>query len=192
MGVKENPGERFELMSRFREMYRSKRFEHEEFDLSRGYLQTTLSDKDRMPLEFFVEYNNNWWFAIVTGVEVPSIAYDPESDSGMIVLEIAYGNDILRAAQHVRFGDRTIDWIRTYASPAFFTRPNPLVELDAHGNAIWLETGYDLANSTTAALGFLETPRGRSFAEHEVTGPAVQRIRSNLADLAARLSGSDK
>lgn len=179
-----------DLMSRFREMYRARHLEHAGFDTAEGYLQTALSDKDRMPLEFFIEYNNAWWFAIVSAVEVPSIAYDAESDSAVIVLDISYGADVLRAVQHVHFGDREINRIRTYASPTFFAKPSPLVERDSHGNAIWLETGYDLATSTDAALGFLETPRGRSFAEHDVTGPAVERIRANLAGLRKRLAGS--
>jgi hypothetical protein len=46
-----------------------------------------------MPLRFFVEYNNVWWFEIVTAVEVPTPAYDPASESGFIIsvwLETGY------------------------------------------------------------------------------------------------------
>src|SRR6476620_8280996 len=76
---------RRELLLRFRAMYQAKHFELYLFDLDDGYLQTTLSDEDRMPLRFFVEYNNAWWFAIISGVSVPAIAYDEESDSGSIL-----------------------------------------------------------------------------------------------------------
>ena len=100
---------RRELLLRFRAMYQAKHFELYLFDRDDGYLQTTLSDEDRMPLRFFVEYNNAWWFAIISGVSVPAIAYDEESDSGSIVLDISYGDDILRAMQHVHFGDGTIN-----------------------------------------------------------------------------------
>jgi hypothetical protein len=64
---------RRELLLRFRAMYQAKLFELYLFDLDDGYLQTTLSDEDRMPLRFFVEYNNAWWFAIISGVSVPAI-----------------------------------------------------------------------------------------------------------------------
>ncbi len=56
-------------MGRFAEMYRARHFDPAGFDLDAGYLQTTLSDDARMPLRFFVEYNNVWWFEIVTAVE---------------------------------------------------------------------------------------------------------------------------
>jgi hypothetical protein len=177
---------RLELLARFREMYRTRHFDLKLFDHADGYLQTTLSDEDRMPLRFFVEYNNAWWFAIITAVVVPSIGYDEESDSGSIVLDISYGDDTLRAMQHVHFKDRTIKMIRTYASPAFFARPNPLVQLDRHGNSIWLETGYDLETSRAAAEVFLDSPRGLSFASHHVTAPAIARIRTNLTELRRR------
>ena len=81
-------------------------------------------------------------------IEVPIAAYDAASDSGFIVLDISYGPDLLRAAQHVGFAGDRIQRIRTYASSTFFLTPSPLVELDRHGNAVWLETGYDLAAST--------------------------------------------
>ena len=41
---------RRELLVRFRAMYQAKHFELYLFDLEDGYLQTTLSDEDRMPL----------------------------------------------------------------------------------------------------------------------------------------------
>ena len=177
---------RRELLLRFRAMYQAKHFELYLFDLDVGYLQTTLSDEDRMPLRFFVEYNNAWWFAIISGVSVPAIAYDEESDSGSIVLDISYGDDILRAMQHVHFGDGTINRLHTYASPVFFTRPNPLVVLDAHGNAMWLDTGYGLDASRRAAEVFLTTPKGLHFTNHQATKDAVARIKANLAAFAER------
>jgi hypothetical protein len=174
-------------MGQFAAMYRTRHFDADLFDVDGGYLQTTLSDEARMPLRFFVEYNNVWWFEIVTAVDVPTAAYDPVSDTGFIVLDISYDTDLLRAAQHVHFAGDRIQRIRTYASSTFFAMPSPLVELDRHGNAVWLETGYDLAASTQAAQVFLRTPRGRAFASAEPTAAAVARIERNLAHLRDRL-----
>jgi hypothetical protein len=180
------PNARIACMQAFAEMYRAKHLDLDGFDED-GYLQTTLSDEERMPLEFFVEYNNAWWFEIVSGVVVPHVAYDPDSDTGSIVLDIDYAGDTLRAMQHVSFGAERINRIRTYASGTFFLGANPLVRLDRSGNAVWLETGYDLASSLRAALAFLDTPRGRAFAADDPTAHPVARIRANLAELAARL-----
>lgn len=173
-------------MERFAAMYRARKFEADAFDLDGGYLQTTLSDDARMPLRFFVEYNNSWWFEIVTAVEVPTAAYDEASQSGFIVLDIHYDEALLRAAQHVRFDGGKIARIRTYASSTFFSTPTPLVELDRHGNSVWLETGYDLATSTAAARVFLRSPAGRDFAASEPTAGPVARIEANLDDLNGR------
>lgn len=182
------PSDRIALMQAFADMYRGKRFDRDGFDED-GYLQTTLSDDDQMPLEFFVEYNNAWWFEIISGVEVPHVAYDPDSDSGSIVLDIDYAGDTLRAMQHVGFGPDRINRIRTYASGSFFLGANPLVRLDGYGNAVWLETGYDLTASLRAALVFLDTPKGRAFAAEDPTAQPITRIRANLAELEARLPG---
>ncbi|MFF2051157.1 hypothetical protein ACFVU2_06095 [Leifsonia sp. NPDC058194] len=175
-------------MDRFAEMYRARHFDVGLFELERGYLQTTLSDDARMPLRFFVEYNNAWWFEIITAVEVPTAAYDPASGSGFIVLDIHYDDDVLRAAQHVHFDGEKISRIRTYASSTFFSTPTQRVRLDQQGNAIWLETGYDLAASTSEARRFLSSAVGREFARSEPTAGAVARIEANLTDLDARLS----
>jgi hypothetical protein len=175
-------------MERFAAMYRARRFDLGAFELDDGYLQTTLSDDSRMPLRFFVEYNNAWWFEIVTAVEVPTAAYDPISESGFIVLNIFYGNDVLRAAQHVHFVGEKVSRIRTYASSTFFSGQNPLVRLDRHGNAIWLETGYDLAASTAAARLFVDSSDGREFAHSEATAGVIAQIGKNLAELDARLT----
>jgi hypothetical protein len=178
-------------MERFATMYRDRHFEADGFDLDAGYLQTTLSDEARMPLRFFVEYNNAWWFEIVTAVEVPTAAYDPASESGFIVLDIHYGEELLRAAQHVHFDGERIARIRTYAAGAFFLTPTPLVELDRHGNSVWLETGYDLATSAAAAELFLGSPIGRGFAEREPTAAPIARIERNLAALKDRLDDNE-
>ena len=111
-------------------MYRARHFDADAFDLDAGYLQTTLSDDARMPLPFFVEYDDAWWFEIVTAVEVPTAAYDEASESSFIVLDIHYEDALLRAAQHVHFAGDQIEQIRTYASSTFFSTPTPLVELD--------------------------------------------------------------
>jgi hypothetical protein len=41
-----------------------------------------------------------------------------------------------------------------------------LVALDAHGNAIWLDTGYGLDASRRAAEVFLTTPKRLHFMNH--------------------------
>jgi hypothetical protein len=177
---------RLDMLRRFRKMYQDRHFELDLFDADAGYLQTTLADDNRMPLRFFVEYNNLWWFAIIDGVEVPSIGYDADTDTGSIVLDIRYGAEHLQAMQHVGFQGNRISRIKTYASGSFFSKDTPLVRLDAYGNAIWLDTGYDLKVSAEAADVFLRTPAGLRFAEQEPTRSAVMRIRNNLADLRKR------
>ena len=140
-----------------------------------------------MPLRFFVEYNNAWWFEIVTAVVVPAAGYDVESDTGFIVLDIHYQDDVLRAMQHVHFGAHSINRIRTYASSTFFSLPRPLIELDRHGNELWLESGYHLRPSAEAAREFLDSATGRGFAAAEPTATPVARIRRNLDDLLSRI-----
>src|ERR1700742_3811280 len=108
MGEESAPAARQALMEGFAEMYRGRHFDFEGFDLDGGYLQTTLSDEARMPLRVFVEYNNAWWFEIVTALEVPTAAYDPASETGFIVLDIFYADAVLRAAQHVHFDGEAI------------------------------------------------------------------------------------
>jgi hypothetical protein len=180
------PDQRISLMRAFAQSYRDRHFLPEHYDLTSGYLQTTLSDDSRMPLEFFVEYNNSWWFEIVTAVQVPSVGYDPDSDSGFIVLDIAYDTDVLRAMQHVHFGDGVINRIRTYASNTFFAGTRPLVQLDRYGNGFWLETGYHLRPSAIAAREFLASDTGQRFAASDPTAGPIQRIRRNLDDLLDR------
>ena len=177
---------RLELLRRFRKMYTDCHFDLDLFDADAGYLQTTLADANRMSLRFFVEYNNVWWFAIIDGVDVPSIGYDAETDTGSIVLDIRYGNEHLLAMQHISFDGNRISRLQTYASNTFFGRDKPLIRLDAYGNAIWLETGYDLKVSAEAAEVFLRTPTGLRFAEQDPTRAAIVRIKSNLADLRKR------
>lgn len=180
--------QRLGLMQAFAQTYRDRQFDADHYDLDGGYLQTTLSDDSRMPLRFFVEYNNAWWFEIVTAVEVPAVGYDPDSDTGFIVLDIAYDDDILCAMQHVGFGaDGRIDRIRTYASNTFFQRARPLIELDTYGNQLWLETGYHLRPSALAAMRFLDSPAGQRFAVTEATAAPMARIRRNLDQLLRRI-----
>ncbi|MGU3492952.1 hypothetical protein ACLBXM_02820 [Xanthobacteraceae bacterium A53D] len=186
MDLGELAGKRLEMLSRFRKMYVDRHFDLDLFDADTGYLKTTLADASHMSLRFFVEYNNVWWFAIIDGVEVPSIGYDAETDTGSIVLDIRYGNEHLLAMQHVHFQGDRIARLQTYASNSFFSRATPLVRLDAYGNAIWLETGYDLKVSAEAAEVFLRTPAGLAFSQTEPTSAAIGRIKSNLADLRKR------
>lgn len=186
-----DPEQRRHLMSRFRQMYVAKHLEYDGLNTDTGYLETALSDNDRMPMTFFIEYNNAWWFEVITRIDVPMISYDPDSDSATIILDIYYHDDILRAAQHVHFDGESITRIRTYAPSSFFLGRQPLIQLDFHGNAIWLETGYDLRTSTQSALGFLQTPRGRQFADDPATADVVQRITANLRGLGTRWETAD-
>jgi hypothetical protein len=179
--------QRLTLLRAFAQSYRDRHFDPAHYDLAGGFLQTTLSDDSRMPLTFFVEYNNAWWFEIVTAVEVPAVGYDADSDTGFIVLDIRYDTDTLRAMQHVHFGDAVINRIRTYASNTFFTLPRPLVELDRFGNGFWLETGYHLRPSAEAAVEFLDSGPGRDFAAAAPTAAPIERIRQNLDELLARI-----
>lgn len=174
------------LLLDFAQSYRDRQFRDEHYDLSGGFLQTTLSDDSRMPLQFFVEYNNAWWFEIVTAVVVPAVGYDPDSGTGFIVLDIEYGTDVLRAMQHVHFRDNVIHRLRTYASPTFFSRTRPLIELDRHGNRLWLESGYHLRASAEAASEFLSSESACAFASSEPTATPIARIRHNLAELLRR------
>lgn len=175
------------LIHEFAQSYRDRRFRNEHYDLAGGYLQTTLSDDSKMPLEFFVEYNNAWWFEIVTAVVVPAAGYDPDSDTGFIVLDIEYDADVLRAMQHLHFHGDVIGQIRTYASSTFFARPQPLVELDRFGNSFWLETGYRLRPSAEAAVTFLDSDDGQRMAAVEPTASPISRIRANLDELLSRI-----
>lgn len=171
------------ILQSFKEMYENKHFEKHLFDMSGGYLQTSVSsNEDNMPLNFFVEYNNMWWFSVIEKIVVPVVGYDPENDAGFIALDIYYDQDhILRASQYVKFKEDKISYIRTYASPEFFSGDDPLIKLDAYGNEIWLTTGYGLKYSAEAALLFFESPKGKSFAIHAKTEAAVKSIKENLA-----------
>ena len=171
------------LMSSFKEMYENKPFEEAFFD-EKGYLQTSVgNNNDKMPLDFFVAYNNMWWFPIIDKVVVPTTGYDPLTKTGFIVLDIYYYTKrILRAMQFVKFNKNKISYIATYASPTFWSAndDSPLVHLDSFGNEIWLTTGYSLDYSTKAALLFFESPLGKSFATSPKTEASVKTIEKQL------------
>lgn len=114
--------DRLALLARFREMYTNCHFPARLIELDSGYLQTTLADDDRMSLRFFVDDNNAWWFAIISGVSVRMITYDPQSDSGSIVLDIDYDVGILQAMQLVHFGDSLINRISDFTSGSVHIR----------------------------------------------------------------------
>lgn len=178
---------RMQLLTEFKKMYEKKQFEPYLFDLNSGYLQTVFSDQDKMPLNFFVEYNNQWWFPIPKEIIVPSISYDDETQSGAIFLDIYYNDkDILRAVQYVKFKSNKIHYIRTYTSPDFFLRNDMRIQLDKYGNDLWLKTGYDLDYSEQVALHFFDSPKGKSFAKHEITRPIVRAIKKNINDYLNR------
>jgi len=169
------------LLRAFKNMYENKHFKKEIFNTETGYLQTSISNEDKMPLNFFVEYNNMWWFSIIDKVIVPAIGYDYENDTGFIALDIYYDKThILRATQLVKFHSNKINYLRTYASPTFFSEDDPLIKLDSYGNQIWLETGYDLNYSAKAALLFFSSPVGKSFISNQKTEASVEKIEENL------------
>lgn len=174
------------ILSEFRRMYENKHFEKYLFDIKNGYLQTSISgNENKMPLNFFVEYNNMWWFAIIDKVVVPAIGYDYENNTGFIVLNIYYDKThILRGTQYITFNGNKINYIRTYGSPTFFTEnlDAPRVKLDSYGNQIWLTTGYDLTYSAKAALLFFDSPVGKSFISETKTEKSVKRIKQNLKE----------
>ena len=171
------------LMSSFKEMYENKHFKKAFFD-EKGYLKTFIgNNNDNMPLDFFVDYNNMWWFSIIDKVVVPATGYDPLTNTGFIVLDIYYDtNRILRAMQYVKFNNNKISNIYTYASPTFFSAnsDSPLVHLDSFGNEIWLTTGYSIDYSVKAALFFFESPKGKSFATSPKTKASVKTIKKQL------------
>lgn len=170
------------ILEQFKVMYEHKHLDQNLFDISDGYLQTSVSsNEEKMPLDFFCEYNNMWWFSIIDKIVVPSIGYDIDNQAGFIVLDIYYDqNHIFRGIQFVKFKDGKISYIRTYASPEFFTQNDPLVQLDRYGNEIWLTTGYDLNYSAKAAALFFESPKGQMFATNNKTRSAVKKIKKNL------------
>jgi hypothetical protein len=54
-------------------------------------------------------------------------------------------------------------------------------------NGFWLETGYDLRNSTRKAREFLDSPLASSSARMSRPAGPLGRIRANLDDLLVRL-----
>lgn len=179
--IQQSIKEHMELLHEFKNMYINKHFDKYLFDTKDGYLQTSLSNDNKMSLNYFVEYNNMWWFPIIYKVIVPAIGYDYENNTGFIVLDIYYDNNhILRGTQYIKFHGDKIVYLRTYGSPTFFSEKNPLIKLDSYGNQIWLATGYDLDYSAKAALLFFDSPIGRSFSTNSVTKEAVKKIELNL------------
>jgi hypothetical protein len=57
----DNVNAHLNVMHQFKAMYEGLHFESHLFDYD-GYLQTDLSTKDKMPLEFFVEYHSTRHF----------------------------------------------------------------------------------------------------------------------------------
>lgn len=174
------------IAQEFQKMYETKHFVSERFDPN-GFLQTDLTelghDQAKMPLPFFVDYNNAWWFEIIDGVEVPELRFDPANGEGYIQLEIRYDGDrMLHASQTFTVVDDRIVRIRTTAPPDFFTnnRDSELVDLDTYGNQIWLDPAYDFQKSVAAAQRFLASPEAAKFHSNPKTQPSLQRIQANL------------
>ena len=165
-------------------MYEAKHLEANIFDLESGYLQTSVgSNSNKMPLSYFVTYNNTWWMPIIYKIKVPSISYNPRTETGFIILNIYYDQThIFRGMQYTKFKGDKIDYIRTYASPVFFTAnsSDPKVRLDGYGNSIWLQSGYDLNYSMKAAQLFFKSPVGRNFSKNNQTKEAVKAIKENI------------
>jgi hypothetical protein len=186
----------YSLLERFKNMYINKKFDKDLFDielgissnhntLTHGFLQTVFSKNDQMPLNFFVEYNNMWWFPILDKVDVPSISYDHKTQTGAIVLDIYYDqkeSKVLRAMQYIKFDNNKITYLRTYCSESLFNDENLKLVLDKFGNDIWLHTGYDLEYSSNAALAFLDSPKGKDLSCSKVTMNIIAEIKRNLND----------
>jgi len=176
--------QRLALMNEFKAMYRHKHFSSYLFDLKNGYVQMGDSE-NKMPLNYFVRYNNMWWFSIIDKVVVPAIGYDPKTQTGFIVLNIYYDNNhVHRGMQYVKFSGSKINYIRSYASSTFFTsnQNDPLVRLDTYGNQIWHTTGNNLTYSVKASLLFLQSPVGKLFMNNPKTSKAIKKIKSNLTN----------
>ncbi|MEM8957079.1 MAG: hypothetical protein AAGC86_04605 [Pseudomonadota bacterium] len=180
-----------------RDAYQAKHFAEDIFDLDRGYLQTSVENNDdRMPLQFFVDYNNIWWFELLHSVEVYHTSIDAETGTGAIAFAVRYGDaqstvDAIHGMQFLRFDAAgRIAYIRTFANPSFWVdNPHPVVQLDALGNHIWLGTGYDLNRSVAAAMTFLDnSAEAERFRTFPGLARQMGRIRQNLDYFAAQKS----
>jgi len=169
--------------------YEAKHFPEDLFDRDSGYLQTSVENNDdRMPLQFFVDYNNIWWFPLLQKVEVYHSSLDLGSKTGAIAFSVQYGDarsvaDIVHGMQFLRFnGVGQISYIRTFANPNFWVEnPHPSVQLDAIGNHIWLGSGYRMEQCAKAAIEFLdENPEAEAFRVLDRLSPQLQQIRRNL------------
>lgn len=169
--------------------YEAKHFSEDIFDLDAGFLQTSVENNDdRMPLKFFVDYNNIWWFPLLRAVEVYHSSIDDASGSGSIAFTVQYGDarsvaDTIHGMQYLRFNEfGQISYIRTFANPSFWIdNPHPSVQLDAIGNHIWLGSGYRMDRSVQMAIEFLdESPEAATFRELDRLKPQIAQIRKNL------------
>lgn len=172
-----------EVLSEFGRQYESKHFQENIFDTNAGYLQTDVEgNDDEMPLQFFIDYNNIWWFSLLSRIEVYHTSYSESSSSGCICFDIYYGtredeSRVLRATQYVRFSTHgMIEYIRTFGSPQFWSsNPHPAVKLDALGNHVWLGSGYSMDYSTRASQLLL------------ADGPVISTLEKS-PDLAKQIS----
>ncbi|WP_328310126.1 hypothetical protein [Actinomycetospora sp. NBC_00405] len=168
----------------FAETYREKRFDPAHYELDDGHLQTTLSDDSRMPLRFFVEYDNAWWFEIVTAVDVP-----PRRRPGQR-LGLHRPRHPLRgrppAGRAARALRRIVD--QPHLRGGRVLRPITATgRARRNGNRFWPETGYHPRESALAAQAFLGGATGREFVAREPTAAPVMRIRANLDELLTQL-----
>lgn len=183
---------RINTMKKFAQMYRNKQFETNIFDTKSGYLQTSVGgNSDKMPLIFFIKYNNIWWFPILYKINVPSVGYNAKTETGFIILNIYYDpKHIFRGMQYTKFNGHKINYIRTYASPTFFenNQEDAKIKLDSYGNSIWLQTGYNLKYSARAADLFFKSPVGMKFSNDLSTKKSVQIIKYNLSKFLGKKS----
>ncbi|MCR9085530.1 MAG: hypothetical protein NXH97_02165 [Rhodobacteraceae bacterium] len=184
-------------LNALRDAYQAKHFGEDIFDLDVGYLQTSVENNDdRMPLQFFVDYNNIWWFELLHSVDVYHTSLNPETGTGAVAFAITYGDahapvDAIHGMQFLRFNEAgKIAYIRTFANPNFWVKnPNPVVQLDAFGNHIWLGTGYYLDSSAASAIAFLDdSADAERFRQHAGLDAQMGRIRRNLDYYAAHKS----
>lgn len=180
---------RIEVLEALKLAYEQRHFTEDIFDLKSGYLQTSVGgNEDKMPLQFFVDYNNIWWFPLLYRIEVNHVAYDEASETGGIAFDVTYGDEnhkseALPAMQRIQFSsDDTVNQIRTFASSSFWEgSSHPGIQLDGIGNQIWLETGYSMEYSAKAALLMLqESPVGKHFASLDALKTSIEKIIQNL------------
>ena len=185
---------RLDTLRSFKDAYQAKHFPEDLFDCAHGYLQTSVENNDdRMPMQYFVDYNNIWWFELLHRVEVYHVSLDDKTGTGSIAFDVVYGDAKVQCLpahgmQYVKFDEMDrISYIRTYANPLFWRdTPDPVVQFDAIGNEIWLGSGYDMVQAAADATRLVNGTSLREVGTFlDTLAPQIDRIRTNLGFYAA-------